>query len=77
MHNDTICKTIITNLENKAINLVNTTIALSSQGYAIDKSKQIILDWTNIMLHAFKNIDILSDEQKHKVELLYNKLSTI
>lgn len=77
MYNDTICKTIITNLENKAINLVNTTIALSSQGYTIDKSKQIILDWTNIMLHAFKNIDTFDDNQKQKIELLYNKLSTI
>lgn len=77
MYNDTIYKTIITNLENKAINLVNTTIALSSQGYAIDKSKQIILDWTNIMLHAFKNIDTFDDNQKQKIELLYNKLSTI
>lgn len=77
MYNDEIRKTTINDLENKAISLVNTAVALSSQGYIINKSKQIRLDWTSIMLHAFENIDILSDEQKHKVELLYNKLSTI
>lgn len=77
MYDNDIRETIINDLENKSISLSNTTIALSSQGYIINKSKQIKLDWTSIILHAFKNINIFNDEQKHKVELLYNKLSTI
>ena len=41
MYNDEIRKTTINDLENKAISLVNTAVALSSQGYIINKSKQI------------------------------------
>lgn len=77
MYNDELRKTIINNLESKAINVCNTAIALASQGYIINKSKHTKLNWSSVLLHAFENIDVLSKEQQHKVELLYNKLSTI
>ena len=77
MYNDEIRKTIIDDLEGKELSLVNTAVALASQGYLVNKSKYVRLDWTSIILNAFENIHILSDEQQHKVELLYNKLATI
>ena len=77
MYDDKLRKTTINNLESKAIAITNTAIALASQGYIVNRSKIIRLDWSSIILHAFENIDILSEEQQHKVELLYNKLSTI
>lgn len=77
MYNDKLSETAINNLESKAIGIVNTAIALASQGYIINKSKHIKLDWSSIWLHAFENIDVLNKEQQHKVELLYNKLSAI
>lgn len=77
MQNDLINESIIDNLESKALSITNTSVALASQGYLINKRKYIVLDWTSIMLHAFENIKVLSKEQQHKVEILYNKLSTI
>ena len=77
MYNDKLQETAINNLESKAIGITNTAIALASQGYIINKSKHIKLDWSSLLLHAFENIDILNKAQQHKVELLYNKLSTI
>lgn len=77
MYNDDVATNVINDLEGKTISIVNTAIVLASQGYLVNKSKYIRLDWSSLLLNAFENIDILSKEQQHKVELLYNKLSTI
>ena len=77
MYNDELRNTILDDLESRAEKTVSTCIALASQGYLVNKSKQVRVDWTAILLHAFENIDVLNEEQKHNVELLYNKLSTI
>lgn len=77
MYNDELCKTIITDIESKELSIVNTAVVLASQGYIVNRAKYIKLDWTSIILNAFENINIFSEEQQHKLELLYNKLSTL
>ena len=77
MYNDDLRKSIITDLESKELNIVNTVVVLASQGYVINQAKHIKLDWTSIILNAFKNINVFSEEQQHKIELLYNKISTL
>ena len=77
MYDDKLRKSITDDLEGKVIGVSNTAIALASQGYLVNKTKYIRLDWASVLLHAFDNIDVLSDKQKRNVELLYNKISTI
>ena len=77
MYNDVIKKNILDDLESKAMNIVNTSIVLASQGYLVNKSKYIRLDWSSLLLHAFENIDIFSKEQQNNIERLYNKVSNI
>ena len=77
MYNDELCKTIITNLESKELSIVNTAIVLASQGYVVNRAKYIKLNLASIILNAFENINIFSEEQQHKIELLYNKFSTL
>ena len=77
MYNDVIKKNILGDLESKAMSIVNTSIALASQGYLVNKSKYIRLDWSSLLLHAFENIDIFSKEQQNNIERLYNKVSNI
>ena len=77
MYNDDLRKSIITDLESKELNVVNTVVVLASQGYVINQAKHIKLDWTSIILNAFENINVFSEEQQHKIELLYNKISTL
>lgn len=77
MYNDEIRKTIITNLEGKEISIIENAIFLSTQGYVVNRAKHLKLDWTSIILNAFENINVFSEEQQHKIELLYNKLSTL
>ena len=77
MYNDVIKKNILDDLKSKVMSIVNTSIALASQGYLVNKSKYIRLDWSSILLHAFENIDIFSKEQQNNIERLYNKVSNI
>ena len=64
----------IRNLEQKAIGIVQTTVALTAQGYIVNRAKQTRLQWSSILLHAFKNIDVLTPEQQNYIEVLYNKI---
>ena len=77
MYDDVIKQNITDDLESKVISIVNTSIALASQGYLVNKSKITRLNWSSLLIHAFENIDVLNREQQHKIELLYNKISTI
>lgn len=77
MYNDVIKKNILDDLESKAMNIVNTSIVLASQGYLVNKSKYIRLDWSSLLLHAFENINIFNKEQQNNIERLYNKVSNI
>ena len=77
MYNDELRKTIITDLESKELSIINTVIVLASQGYVVNRAKYIKLDWASIILNAFENINMFSEEQQHKIELLYNKFSML
>lgn len=77
MYNDELRKNIIDDLESKVISIVNTSIALASQGYLVNKSKHIRLDWSSLLIHAFDNIKVFSLEQQDKIEHLYNKINSI
>ena len=74
MYDEAIKNIAINNLEQKAIGIVNTTIALNAQGYIVNRRKQIKLEWSSILLHAFENIDVLTPEQQKSIEVLYNKI---
>lgn len=77
MYDDKLRETIIDDLEGKTISIANTAIVLASQGYLINKSKYIRLDWSSIMIHALENINLMTKDQQRKVENLYSKLITI
>lgn len=77
MYNDELRKNIITDLERKELNIVNAAVVLASQGYVVNRAKYIKLNFASIILNAFENINVFSKEQQHKIELIYNKLSTL
>lgn len=74
MYDDGLKDIAIHNLEQKAIGIVQTTVALTAQGYIVNRAKQTRLQWSSILLHAFENIDVLTPEQQNYIEVLYNKI---
>lgn len=77
MYNDDLRDNVINDLESKKLSIVNTIVSLASQGYFINKNKYIRLDWTSILLDAFENMVMFTEEQQAKIERLYNKLGEI
>lgn len=74
MYDDGLKNIAIRNLEQKVIGIVQTTVALTAQGYIVNRAKQTRLQWSSILLHAFENIDVLTPEQQNYIEVLYNKI---
>lgn len=74
MYDETIKHISHNNLEKNAISICNTIVALSSQGYVVNRLKEIKLEWSSILLHAYENLDVLTNEQQQNIEVLYNKI---
>lgn len=77
MYDNQLRKEIIDDLGNKVSSICDTIVALASQGYLINNNKRVKLDLSSVLIHAFENIGIFNDEQKHNIELLYNNLFAV
>lgn len=77
MYNDVVQKTIINDLEGKKLKLVETALALASQGFIVNQVKYVKLGWSSILIDAFQNMNLFSDEQQRKIEQIYNKVSEL
>lgn len=68
---------LINNLGNKVNSMVNTIIALESQGYFVNDCKFTKLNNAIMFSHAVENEFILTHEQKHNLNYVVNKFLAI
>lgn len=61
-------------LEERVSGIANCITALLDEGYVPNKNKYTIIDWTSILIDAYENVDVLSEEQQKKLDILYNKV---
>lgn len=61
-------------LEDRIAGIANCITALLAEGYVPNKNKMTILDWCGILVDAYENIDVFSEEQHEKLDILYNKV---
>lgn len=61
-------------LENRMSGIADCIVALFNQGYIPNKNKTTVLDWSNILISAYENVDVLSKEQQTKLDNIYNKV---
>lgn len=47
---------------------------LLSEGYIPNKNKTTILNWSSILIDAYENVDVLSQKQQNKLDIIYNKV---
>lgn len=64
----------LSNLQKKLLGASDSIIYLTSEGYIPNKNKTVILNWTNALIGAYKNVDCLSEEQCIKLNVLYNRI---
>lgn len=75
-YNSEIKSLAISNLTNKILGLSNTNIVLSSQGFIVNEAKLVKLSWMNLLLNAYSNIVIFTDEQREGINRLYNNIQS-
>ena len=61
-------------LENRMSGIADCIQVLFDNGYIPNKNKMTILNWSAILIDAYENIDVLSEEQHNKLDILYNKI---
>lgn len=61
-------------LEKRMLGIADCITALFKEGYVPNKNKYTIIDWTSILIDAYENVDVLSEEQHKKLDVLYNKV---
>lgn len=61
-------------LKNRVSGVADCINALFEEGYVPNKNKYTILDFSSILIDAYENIDVLSEEQHSKLDNLYNKV---
>lgn len=73
-NNEIIKESILVTLENRATSISNAIRVLFEEGYIPNKNKFTILNWSTILLHAYENIDVFTEEQHKKLDDLFNKI---
>jgi len=74
LYDDKVKQAVVGTLEDGVPAIAIHMINLLEQGYLPNKNKTTILNWSNILIHAYENIDVLSEEQHRKLDILYNKV---
>lgn len=74
LYDDKVKQAVVGTLEDGVLAIAIHMINLLEQGYLPNKNKTTILNWSNILIHAYENIDVLSEEQHRKLDILYNKV---
>lgn len=66
--------TIVDTLNTKVSTIVESIVILTEEGYVPNNRKIIQLDWCSLLINAFENIDLFSEEQKKNIERLFNTI---
>lgn len=61
-------------LENRMSGIADCIQMLFDNGYIPNKNKVTILNWSAILIDAYENVDVLSEEQHKKLDIIYNKV---
>lgn len=64
-------------LNDRVSSIAGCMLALIEEGYTPNKKKVTILNWSSILIDAYQNLDVLSEEQQTKIHNLFNKVMSL
>lgn len=74
LYNKDLQNAMLDVLENRMSGIACCIEALVAEGYIPNKNKYTILDWSSILIDAYENIDVLSKEQRQKLDIIFNRV---
>lgn len=76
LYKEELKEAVLDSLETRRSSTADVVLTLINQGYNPNKSKNVILQWSSILIDAYENIDLFSREQQNKLEIIVNKILT-
>ena len=64
-------------LNERVSNISDCMVALTKEGFIPNKNKTTILNWSSILIDAYQNFQIFNDEQKAKINDLFEKVTNL
>ena len=61
-------------LEERMSGIADCIVALFDEGYIPNKNKTTILNWSSILVDAYENVDVLTEQQHKNLDGIYNKV---
>lgn len=74
LYNSKLKQVMLDVLENRMSSIADCIQVLLAEGYVPNKNKITILTWSSILIDAYENINIFSEEQQKKLDIIYNKV---
>lgn len=74
LYDETLKQAMLDVLEQRVSGIADSINALVEGGYVPNKNKRTLLDWSIILIHAYENVDIMTQEQQQKLDVVYNKV---
>lgn len=74
MYESYLNKAMLDVLENRMSGIADSITVLIDKGYVPNKNKMTILNWTPILIDAYENIALFTEEQKNKLDKIYEKI---
>lgn len=65
---------IVSALENRVLTIIRIMLSLNEEGYEINNNKLVLFNFSSILIHAFENIGVFTEEQQKHLELLFNRV---
>ncbi len=77
LYDNSIKDSVLDTLNNRVSSIADCIVSLFDNGYNPNKNKYVILTWSSILIDAYDNIDLFTEEQHKKLDRLYNKIMTM
>ena len=74
MYESYLNKAMLDILENRMSGIADSITVLIDKGYVPNKNKMTILNWTPILIDAYENIALFTEEQQNKLDKIYEKI---
>lgn len=74
LHEDVLTDTMLDILNNRISSIAGTIEALVNEGYIPNKKKSMVLQWSIILIDAYENFNLFSEEQQNALDNIYNKV---
>ena len=68
MYESYLNKAMLDVLENRMSGIADSITVIIDKGYVPNKNKMTILNWTPILIDAYENIALLTEEQQNKLD---------